>query len=63
MVILVSPIRHVFCIVYCGMGVDCVFSLGWLVLVPGCGIDYLGILSSRDVGGVCFPILPGCRSV
>ena len=47
-VILVSP--HVLCIVDCGLGVDCVTSLGWLLLVPCCGLDYLGILGYLSPG-------------
>ena len=65
MVILVGPIRHVLSIVDCGLGVVCVISLGWLLLVPGCGLDYLGILGylSPGCGRGLFPLLPGCRFV
>ena len=57
-VILVSPIRHVLCIVGCGLGVDCVVSLGWLLLVPVCGLDYLilGYLSPGCGRGFVSPL-------
>ena len=60
---LVSPIRLVLCIVECGLDVDCMISFGWLLLVPGCGLDYLGILGylSPGCGRGLFPLFPGCR--
>ena len=60
-VILVSLIRHVLCIVDCGLGADCVVSLGWLLLVPGYGLDFFDSLvtCARVVGGVCFPFCQG----
>ena len=43
---------------------DCVVSLGWLLLVPVCGLDYFfrGYLSP-GCGRFLFPLLPGCRPV